>query len=54
MAATVAGVVPLIALLAYLGEESNRLKTGLLWVSAVSLVLFGGYVWWDRRRQKSH
>ncbi|WBO86460.1 TVP38/TMEM64 family protein [Hymenobacter yonginensis] len=54
MAATVAGVVPLIALLAYLGEESNRLKTGLLWVSGVSLLLFGGYVWWDRRRQKSH
>jgi uncharacterized membrane protein YdjX (TVP38/TMEM64 family) len=53
MAATVAGVVPLIALLAYLGEESNRLKTGLLWVSGVSVVLFGGYVWWDQRRQKS-
>lgn len=52
MAATVAGVTPLIALLAYLGEESNRLKTGLLWVSGVSLLLFGGYVWWDQRRQK--
>lgn len=54
MGATVAGVVPLIALLAYLGEESNRLKTGLLWASAVSVLLFAGYVWWDRRRQKSH
>lgn len=54
MAATVGGVVPLIALLAYLGEESNRLKTGLLWVSAVSIVLLAAYVWWDRRRQKSH
>jgi uncharacterized membrane protein YdjX (TVP38/TMEM64 family) len=53
MAATVAGVIPLIALLAYLGEESNRLKTGLLWVSGVSLLLFGAYVWWDQRRQKS-
>lgn len=53
MSATVAGVVPLIALLAYLGEESNRLKTGLLWVSGVSVLLFGGYVWWDRRRQKT-
>ncbi|MBD2716192.1 TVP38/TMEM64 family protein [Microvirga sp. STR05] len=52
MGATVAGVVPLIALLAYLGEESNRLKTGLLWVSGVSLLLFGGYIWWDQRRQK--
>lgn len=54
MAATVAGAVPLIALLAYLGQESNRLKTGLLWVSGVSLLLFGGYVWWDQRRQKTH
>ncbi|MBO0358025.1 TVP38/TMEM64 family protein [Hymenobacter sp. BT186] len=53
MGATVAGTIPLIALLAYLGEESNRLKTGLLWVSGVSLLLFGGYVWWDQRRQKS-
>ncbi|SHK67099.1 TVP38/TMEM64 family protein [Hymenobacter psychrotolerans] len=54
MAATVAGVVPLIALLAYLGEESNRLKTGLLWVTGGSLLLFGGYVWWDQHRQKNH
>ncbi|HEX8425400.1 TVP38/TMEM64 family protein [Hymenobacter sp.] len=53
IAATVVGVVPLIALLAYLGEDSKRLKTGLLWVSGVSLLLFGAYVWWDRRRQKT-
>ncbi|WP_045687080.1 TVP38/TMEM64 family protein [Hymenobacter sp. AT01-02] len=50
--ATVVGVVPLIALLAYLGEESQRLKTGLLWVSGVSVVLFGAYIWWDRRRKR--
>lgn len=49
MAATVAGVVPLIALLAYLGEDSARLKSGLLWVTGISLVLFGAYVWWDRK-----
>ncbi|RSK43618.1 TVP38/TMEM64 family protein [Hymenobacter perfusus] len=52
MAATVAGVVPLIALLAYLGEDSERLKTGLLWVTGISVVLFGAYVWWDRNRTK--
>jgi hypothetical protein len=45
--------LPLIALLAYLGEDNDRLKSGLLWVSGVSLVLFGGYVWWDKRRQKT-
>ncbi|TGE06161.1 TVP38/TMEM64 family protein [Hymenobacter fodinae] len=52
--ATVAGVVPLIALLAYLGENSQRLKTGLLWVTGVSLLLFGGYIWWDKRRTKKN
>lgn len=51
---TVAGVVPLIALLAYLGENSERLKTGLLWVTAVSLVVFGAYIWWDKHRQQSN
>ena len=53
LVATVGGLLPLIALLAYLGENSDRLKSGLLWVSGVSLVLFGGYVWWDKRRQKA-
>lgn len=52
MTATVAGVVPLIALLAYLGEDSERLKSGLLWVTGISVVLFGAYVWWDRNRAK--
>ncbi|RSK23993.1 TVP38/TMEM64 family protein [Hymenobacter metallilatus] len=52
MAATVVGVVPLIALLAYLGEDSERLKSGLLWVTGVSVLLFGGYIWWDRQRTK--
>lgn len=50
MAATTVGVVPLIALLAYLGEDSARLKSGLLWVTGGSLLLFGAYVWWDRSR----
>ena len=48
--ATVGGITPLIALLAYLGQNSQRLKTGLLWVTGVSLLLFGAYVWWDKRR----
>ncbi|UOQ52117.1 TVP38/TMEM64 family protein [Hymenobacter cellulosivorans] len=51
--ATVAGVAPLIALLAWLGENSERLKSGLLWVSVVSVVLFVAYVWWDKRRGKN-
>ncbi|WP_400191900.1 TVP38/TMEM64 family protein [Hymenobacter sp. B81] len=49
---TAAAILPLIGLLAYLGQDSGRLKTGLLWVSGVGLLLFGGYVWWDRRRKR--
>lgn len=49
LAATVGGITPLIALLAYLGQDSQRLKTGLLWVTGVSVVLFGAYIWWDKR-----
>jgi uncharacterized membrane protein YdjX (TVP38/TMEM64 family) len=53
IAATVAGVIPLIALLAYLGEDSERLKTGLLWTTGISLLLFGAYIWWDKHRQSN-
>jgi len=44
LAATLAGIVPLTLLLAWLGENSDRLKNGLIWVSVVSLAVFIGYV----------
>lgn len=50
--ATVLGITPLTLFIAYLGEDNHRLKTGLLWTSVVSIVLFAAYVWWDRRRRK--
>ncbi|OON68742.1 TVP38/TMEM64 family protein [Hymenobacter sp. CRA2] len=46
---TAVAIIPLIGLLAYLGQDSGRLKTGLLWVSGVGLLLFGAYIWWDKR-----
>ncbi|KUG09631.1 TVP38/TMEM64 family protein [Solirubrum puertoriconensis] len=49
---TAVAILPLIGLLAYLGQDSQRLKTGLLWVSGVGLLIFGGYIWWDKRRRK--
>ncbi|WP_310396881.1 TVP38/TMEM64 family protein [Hymenobacter sp.] len=49
---TAVAIVPLIALLAYLGQDSQRLKTGLLWVSGAGLLLFGGYVWWSKTHKK--
>ncbi|RTQ45280.1 TVP38/TMEM64 family protein [Hymenobacter gummosus] len=48
---TAVAIMPLIGLLAYLGQDSGRLKTGLLWVSGVGLLLFGGYIWWDKKRR---
>ena len=51
--ATLAGIFPLAALIGYFGENNDRLKTGLIWVSALSLILFVGYIIYDSKR-KSH
>jgi uncharacterized membrane protein YdjX (TVP38/TMEM64 family) len=50
--ATLAGITPLTILLAWLGEEDDRLINGLIWVSGVSLVLFIGYVVYDKYVKK--
>lgn len=50
--ATMAGISPLILFIAVLGETTDGLKTGLLWGSLISLLLFILYVWWDRNRKK--
>lgn len=48
--ATMIGIFPLTAIIAYLGENNDRLKTGLIWVGIISLIAFAGYVWWDKKR----
>ncbi len=50
--ATVAGILPLAILIAYLGKEIDRLKTGLIWGSIISIILFVLFVWWDKSRRK--
>lgn len=52
IAATMAGISPLILFIAVLGETTDGLKTGLIWGSVISLILFIAYVWWDRNRRK--
>jgi uncharacterized membrane protein YdjX (TVP38/TMEM64 family) len=52
ISATLLGITPLAILIAWLGQENDRLKEGLLWVSVLSFIGFGGYVWWDRRRKR--
>ena len=46
--ATLLGIAPLTIFMAILGETTDDLKTGFLWVSIVSLVIFIGYIWWDK------
>lgn len=52
IAATFAGITPLILFIAYLGGNYERLKTGLVWASVVSIVLFVVFVWWDKKVRK--
>lgn len=49
--ATMIGISPLIIFIAYLGGDYERLKTGLIWTSVISLVLFIAFVWWDKKRR---
>lgn len=50
MGATMLGISPLILLIAYLGGDYERLKTGLIWGSIICLFLFIAFVWWDKKR----
>ncbi|MFP4503580.1 MAG: TVP38/TMEM64 family protein [Cyclobacteriaceae bacterium] len=50
--ATTAGIVPLIAMIGFLGENTERLKTGMLWVSVLTIVGFAIY-FLIKRHQKN-
>lgn len=50
--ATMIGISPLIIFVAYLGGDYERLKTGLIWTSVISLILFILFVWWDKKRDR--
>ncbi len=54
LAATLAGILPLAILLAWLGQDYDRLKIGLIWVSSISLALFIGYVIYDKYFSKKN
>ncbi|EMR03305.1 TVP38/TMEM64 family protein [Cesiribacter andamanensis] len=49
--ATLAGITPLTILLAWLGENNERLKTGLIWVSAISIAALLGYMLYSRLKR---
>ena len=50
--ATLAGIAPLTIFIAILGKSTQVLKTGLLWGSIVSIILFGAYIYWDKKIRK--
>ena len=50
--ATMIGISPLILFIAYLGGDYERLKTGLIWTSIISLILFIAFIWWDKTARK--
>ncbi len=51
--ATIVGIAPLTLFIAVMGKSTDSLKTGLLWGSLGSLLIFGIYVWWDKHRKRS-
>ncbi|PZX51040.1 TVP38/TMEM64 family protein [Algoriphagus chordae] len=54
LAATLAGITPLILLIAITGKNTNTLKSGLLWGSIACLVIFAGHIFWDKRKERKH
>jgi len=51
--ATILGIAPLTVLIAILGRNTDSLKNGLLWGSLGSLVIFGIYIWMDKKRNSN-
>jgi len=47
------GIAPLIVLIAITGKNTDSLTNGLLWGSVGSLLIFGVYIWWDKRRNSN-
>ncbi len=52
MAATLLGITPLAAAIAYFGSEADKMKTGLYWLGGIGLALYAAFVWWDWRRRR--
>ena len=53
MVATAAGIIPLTILIAYLGGDIDRLKTGLIVVSVMGIALLAGVYIYDRWYKKA-
>ncbi|MDQ3289815.1 MAG: TVP38/TMEM64 family protein [Bacteroidota bacterium] len=52
--ATAAGIIPLTILIAYLGQNIDRLKIGLIVVSVIGVIALVAYYFYDRRKHNSN
>lgn len=48
MVATLAGIIPLTVLIAWLSENMQRLRAGIIWITVISIVAFLLYVIYKR------
>jgi uncharacterized membrane protein YdjX (TVP38/TMEM64 family) len=48
--ATLAGIIPLIVLLAIYGKN-GRIERALIWIAAISLVLLVAYIFIDKKKK---
>lgn len=53
MAATLLGIIPLIALMAFFRQNYDQMESGILWVSVVLLLFFAAFVWFNKKRKKN-
>jgi uncharacterized membrane protein YdjX (TVP38/TMEM64 family) len=53
ISATLLGISPLLILIAFMGTNTDSLKSGLLWGSIASIIIFLIYVWWDKSAKTS-
>ena len=47
---TLLGIAPLVIVIAILGQLTDGLRTGLIWLSVVSLAGFVLFIWWDKKQ----
>ncbi len=50
--ATLAGILPLALLIAVFGEDASSMKTGLIWISIISLLGLVAKIIYDKRKAK--
>ena len=51
--ATSAGVIPLICLIAFIGDDKDSLKTGLFWLTGIGVTAFLIFYFYDKHKHKS-